>query len=61
MAWLTLGHYTVGSVLPFLPAPAQHINVGVLALLANIVVCVGVSAITGRRTTNRNLHRPKAR
>ncbi len=50
VAWLTLGHYTVGSVLTFLPAPVQHINVGVLALLANIIVCVGVSAITGRRS-----------
>ncbi|MCZ2403840.1 hypothetical protein IV498_11765 [Paenarthrobacter sp. Z7-10] len=50
VAWLTLGHYTVGSVLPFLPAAVQHINVGVLALLANIIVCAAVSAGTRGHT-----------
>ena len=34
---LTMGRYSVGSVLPFLPSSLRHLNVGVLALAANIV------------------------
>lgn len=50
VAWLTLGHYSVGNIMPFLPEPVQHINVGIPALLANIIVCVAVSAATKGRT-----------
>jgi solute:Na+ symporter, SSS family len=61
VAWLTLGSYTVGSVLPFLPAALHHVNVGILALVANILVCVGVSLATaGRTATSEELPREKA-
>ncbi len=46
VAWLTLGKFTVGAVLPFLPEPLRHLNVGVLALLANIIVTAVVSWAT---------------
>ena len=46
VAILTLGGFTVGQVLPFLPASLGHLNVGVLALLANIIVTAVVSALT---------------
>lgn len=46
VGWLTLGNYTTGSVLPFLPAGLHHLNVGVLALVANIIVCAAVSVVT---------------
>ena len=48
VAWLTLGGYTTGDVLPFLPASLEHLNVGVVALVANIVVTAAVSALTRR-------------
>jgi solute:Na+ symporter, SSS family len=46
VAWLTLGGYTVGSVLPFLPSALHHLNVGIVALVANVVVCALVSLVT---------------
>ena len=46
VAWLTLGKCTVGAVLPFLPTSLHHLNVGVLALLANIFVTAIVSWAT---------------
>ena len=46
VAWLTLGGFTVGQVLPFLPSSFGHLNVGVIALIANIVVTLVVSALT---------------
>lgn len=53
VAVLTLGHYSVGSVLPFLPSSMHHLNVGVLALIANIIVCTVVSFLTRQQTTTR--------
>ena len=49
VAVLTLGGLTVGDVLPFLPAALHHLNVGVIALAANVVVCAAVSAATRGR------------
>lgn len=46
VTWLTLGKHTVGDVLPFLPSALHHLNVGIVALVANIVVCAIVSAFT---------------
>ena len=61
VAWLTLGSYTVGSVLPFLPASLQHLNVGIVALVANIVVCVVVSLATaGGAASSEELSAEKA-
>ncbi|MEE3502141.1 sodium:solute symporter [Acidiphilium acidophilum] len=48
-AWLTFSHATVGSLLPFLPQPIQDFNVGIIALIVNIVMLVAVSAVTKRR------------
>lgn len=48
---LTLGKFSVGSVLPFLPSSLHHLNVGVLALAANIVVCLIVSVLTRQKST----------
>ncbi len=50
VAILTLGKYSTGSVLPFLPESLHHLNVGVLALIANIVVCAVVSLATRHQT-----------
>ncbi|MDD2859889.1 MAG: sodium:solute symporter family protein, partial [Acidiphilium sp.] len=47
-AWLTFSHATVGSLLPFLPQPIQDFNVGIIALIVNIVMLVAVSAVTKR-------------
>ena len=49
VAVLTLDGLTVGDVLPFLPAALHHLNVGVIALAANVVVCAVVSAVTRAR------------
>ena len=55
VAVLTLGNYSVGSVLPFLPSTMHHLNVGVLALTANVIVCAIVSLLTRQKTTTRPL------
>ncbi|PWJ25868.1 SSS family solute:Na+ symporter [Branchiibius hedensis] len=47
VTWLTLGKRTAGEVLPFLPESWHHLNVGIVALVANIIVCVVVSLATG--------------
>jgi solute:Na+ symporter, SSS family len=52
---LTLGHYSVGAVLPFLPSSLHHLNVGVLALVANILVCAIVSILTRQKSPTRQL------
>lgn len=52
---LTLGHYSVGTVLPFLPSSLHHLNVGVLALVANILVCAIVSILTRQKSPTRQL------
>lgn len=50
-AWLTFSHASVGSLLPFLPQGIQDFNVGIIALIANIVVLLVVSAATRRSAT----------
>jgi SSS family solute:Na+ symporter len=45
-AVLTFTHATVGSLIPGLPQAIQDINVGIIALVANVVVLVVVSAAT---------------
>jgi SSS family solute:Na+ symporter len=50
VAYFSLGHETIGKLLPGLPDMAKDINVGVVALLVNLVVLAVVSAATvGRR------------
>ncbi|MEV0700086.1 sodium:solute symporter family protein [Saccharopolyspora sp. NPDC050389] len=49
VSWLTLGEISIGDLLPALPASLQHLNVGVVALVANIVTCLLVSALTRAR------------
>lgn len=47
-AWLTFSHQSVGKLMPFLPGPVQDFNVGIIALILNIVVLILVSAVTRR-------------
>lgn len=49
-AWLTFSHASVGSLMPFLPRGIQDFNVGIIALIANVVVLLVVSAATRRNT-----------
>jgi SSS family solute:Na+ symporter len=60
VAWLTLGEHSVGDVFPFVPSTWEHLNVGIVALLANIVVCAAVSAATRQtsRTTADAVEQP---
>lgn len=53
VTWLTLGKITVGKVLPFLPGSLHHLNVGIVALAANIVTCAIVSLATQSAVTAR--------
>ena len=48
-AWLTFTHATIGSLLPFLPQAVEDLNVGIVALILNLVVLIAVSAATQRR------------
>ena len=45
-AVLTFTHASVGSLMPWLPQAIQDFNVGIIALIANVVVLVVVSALT---------------
>ncbi|NHN56016.1 sodium:solute symporter family protein [Calidifontibacter sp. DB0510] len=47
VTWLTIGKLTTGDVLPFLPSGLHHLNVGMVALVANVIVMAIVSAVTG--------------
>ena len=50
VVFLTLAHETVGTLLPGLPDVVKDFNVGIIALLVNVVAFVAVSAVTaGRR------------
>lgn len=46
VAYISLSHSSIGQLLPFLPAGARDINVGIVALILNIVVLVAVSLAT---------------
>jgi SSS family solute:Na+ symporter len=46
VGWLTLAHKTTGDLLPFLPPSWHHLNVGMPALVINIIVMIIVSAVT---------------
>lgn len=48
-AWLSFTHATLGTLLPWLPQAIQDLNVGIVALILNIVVLVLVSAATRPR------------
>lgn len=50
VVFLVLTHETIGTLLPGLPDVVKDFNVGIIALLVNLVVLVVVSAVTaGRR------------
>ena len=50
VVYFTLAHESIGKLLPGLPDMVKDINVGVVALVANLVVLAVVSAVTaGRR------------
>ena len=44
-AWLTFTHATLGTLLPFLPQGIKDLNVGIVALVLNVVVLIAVSAV----------------
>ncbi len=46
---LTFTHATIGSLLPGLPEAIRDLNVGIIALAANVVVLIAVSAVTRQR------------
>jgi SSS family solute:Na+ symporter len=45
-AFLTFTHATVGGLMPWLPQAIQDFNVGIIALIANVVVLLVVGAVT---------------
>jgi SSS family solute:Na+ symporter len=50
VVFLTLAHKTVGKLLPGLPDMVKDFNVGIIALLVNVVALMAVSVVTaGRR------------
>ena len=50
VVYFTLAHQTIGNLLPGLPEVIKDINVGFIALFANVAAIVVVSAVTaGRR------------
>ena len=49
-AVLSFTHATVGSLFPVLPQAIRDLNVGIIALAANIVAMVVVSSVTTPRT-----------
>ena len=51
-AVLSFTHATVGSLFPALPQAIRDLNVGIIALAANIVAMVVVSAVTRPRTVS---------
>ncbi len=46
---LTFTHATIGSLVPGLPETIRDLNVGIIALVANVVVLIAVSAVTRQR------------
>ncbi|WP_354541137.1 sodium:solute symporter family protein [Rhizobium sp. OAE497] len=55
VAWVTLTKSTVAALFPFLPAPLADLNVGIVALVLNVVTLVVVTLLTrnlqGSQTT----------
>jgi solute:Na+ symporter, SSS family len=49
VVFLTLAHETVGKLLPGLPDVVKDFNVGIIALLVNVVALVAVSAVIAGR------------
>jgi solute:Na+ symporter, SSS family len=46
VAYVTITGSTVGSLLPFLPQAIQDFNVGIIAMIINMIVLVAVSLVT---------------
>ncbi len=49
VSYVIVAKRSVGSLMPFLPSWAQTLNVGIVAMLANVLVLVVVSALTRGR------------
>ena len=49
---LSFTHATIGSLFPALPEAIRDLNVGIIALAANIVALVVVSAVSRPRTVS---------
>jgi SSS family solute:Na+ symporter len=50
VAATSLTHSTIASLFPALPAALQDLNIGIVALVLNVVALTLVSAVTRRRT-----------
>jgi SSS family solute:Na+ symporter len=59
VAYVTITGATIGTLFPFLPQAVQDINVGVIALFANVVVMAVVSLAT-RGTVAKEVPEPEA-
>jgi solute:Na+ symporter, SSS family len=59
VAYVTITETTIGTLFPFLPQVVQDINVGVIALFANVVVMTVVSLAT-RDTVVKEAPEPEA-
>jgi solute:Na+ symporter, SSS family len=51
-AVLSFTHVTIGSLFPALPQAIRDLNVGIIALAANIIALVAVSAVSRPRTVS---------
>ncbi|MGQ7279721.1 sodium:solute symporter family protein [Brevibacillus thermoruber] len=54
VAYITLSKTTVGSLFPFLPQAIQDLNVGIVALIVNVVVMMAVSLVMRNRMAVRD-------
>ncbi|MGG3639957.1 sodium:solute symporter family protein [Bacillus gobiensis] len=46
VAYTTLSGHTIGTLLPFLPQAVKDLNVGIIAMIVNLVFLIGVSLAT---------------
>jgi solute:Na+ symporter, SSS family len=51
-AVLSFTHATIGSLFPALPEAIRDLNVGIIALAANVVALIVVSAVSRPRTVS---------
>jgi len=55
VTYVTATNSSVGSLFPFLPQAIKDLNVGIIALIVNIVVLLGVSLLTRSMSVNQRI------
>ena len=50
VAVITINHYTIGGLFPELPQWIKDLNIGIVALVLNVVALIAVSVLTQPRT-----------